>query len=228
MALDKEKQKLLIVGVLGLVVLGVGAFQFMSSSSPPVSTTEKKPEPDKQAEPGQTGDALAGIVASTSLPRDPFVPGRLPEQPKPATDTVKPTNPPTQQESAGSRRIGSRSTPSLPPLRPMSGNIDLGRGLPNPLGGEKASQTTPPGRTDDFNYSVSGVVVGQRPVAVFEDGSGKQLLVPLGGSINGQSRVIGIERGKVILEHRGKRLTLTTSGTTKDAGPSGGGKSGQK
>jgi hypothetical protein len=39
--------------------------------------------------------------------------------------------------------------------------------------------------------------------------------VPLGGQVEGGSRVVGIRDGVVIIEHRGKRLTKTVGGTSQ-------------
>jgi type II secretory pathway component PulC len=56
---------------------------------------------------------------------------------------------------------------------------------------------------------VRGIVIGNRSVAVFEDENGNQRLIPEGGSVDGQTRVKRIERGRVTVETQGKEKTLT-------------------
>ena len=63
-----------------------------------------------------------------------------------------------------------------------------------------------------FGYQVSGVIVGSKPAAVFTDSGGNQRLVPVGGSLDGDSKVISIDKGQVTVEHRGKKLRLPLGG----------------
>jgi hypothetical protein len=59
-----------------------------------------------------------------------------------------------------------------------------------------------------MRFQVKGVIVGQKPMAVIEDDNGSQRLVPLGGSVDSDSTVVGIEKGKVKIRHKGKNKTL--------------------
>ena len=76
------------------------------------------------------------------------------------------------------------------------------------------SQTGPD--PNQFSYTVSGVITGgNKPAAVFTDSSGNQRLVPVGGSLDGDSKVVAIDRGNVTIEHRGKKQRLSLGGNPK-------------
>ena len=93
----------------------------------------------------------------------------------------------------------------------------MGSGLGNPagttapIGGGNIglSKSAPLRQPTEFAYTLKGVLVGKKPMAVFEDDNGNQRLVPLGGSLDGDSKVVGIEKGKVRIRHRGKDQTHT-------------------
>jgi type II secretory pathway component PulC len=75
-------------------------------------------------------------------------------------------------------------------------------------GGAGLTQGAPLRQPGEFAYQVKGVIVGKKPMAVFEDDNGNQRLVPLGGSLDGDSKVVAIEKGKVRIRHHGKEKTL--------------------
>ncbi len=225
MALDKDKKKLVIVGVLGVLVLGIGAFQFMGSSPAPAKSGATKPtamtDAQPEVKPSDGKNDLSKMVASTLPQKDPFQPGTLPDDPSKA-QPEKPVEPPKAPVvrnplMRGTRRTGSDF--SVPPVSPMTGQLPdpTGQGGPtgpigaNGVGVQKGAPLRQPG---EFAYSVNGVVLGSRPAAVFQDDNGNQRLVPVGGSVDGDSRVVSIERGKVTVQHKGKKLTLTMGGGT--------------
>ncbi len=78
-------------------------------------------------------------------------------------------------------------------------------------------QVTPTGPDPSaFGYTVSGTMTGgDKPVAVFTDSNGNQRLVPVGGSLDGDSKVISIEKGSVVIEHRGKKQRISQGGNPK-------------
>lgn len=224
MALDNDKKKLVIIGVLGVVILGVGAFQFMGGSSnpPKPAATKSAPKADvaNGAQPKDAKDDLSKMVASTLPQRDPFQPGTLPDDPSRPQPPKPEVEPPKQVKNPlmkGTRRAGSNY--SVPPVTPMTGQLPdpTGAGGPSgPIGanGMNVQPGKPLRQPGEFAYSVNGVVLGSRPAAVFQDDNGNQRLVPVGGSVDGDSRVVSIERGKVTVQHKGKKLTLTMGGGT--------------
>ncbi len=90
----------------------------------------------------------------------------------------------------------------LPEATPNGGGVPL----PNGAGQKMPS-------IDDFPYTVSGTVMGERPcVVITENGSGQQKLVPVGGSIDGDSQVVSISKGTVTVRHRGKTKSFPVGG----------------
>lgn len=223
MALDKDKKKVLIVGVLGVVVLGVGAFQLLggSSEAPKPAVTKSAAKADaKTVDPdAEQKKEISKLVASSLPQKDPFEPGTLPDDPtkvQPKTEPEPPKAPTKSPLMRGTRRTGSNY--SVPPVSPMvgqlpdpSGSIGSGQPGPNGVGLQPGKPLRQPG---EFAYSVNGVVLGNKPAAVFQDDNGNQRLVAVGGSVDGDSRVVSIERGKVTVQHKGKKLTLTMGGGT--------------
>jgi hypothetical protein len=96
----------------------------------------------------------------------------------------------------------------IPPFQ-----IETGGRLPG--AGEVGLTATGPDPSA-FSYRVSGVIVGARPAAVFTDPQGNQRLVSVGSSLDGDSKVVAIERGQVTVEHRGKKLRLSLGGTPNE------------
>lgn len=216
--MNNEKKKLVILGVLAVVVVGIGAFSFMGGSKPAPAATESttastEPEPEATAEgdPSQTSEALPGDPAqdldgdgqpdsphptqfaglqnvNDLAPRDPFEP--------PAGAVVKKATPAPQPAPA----------PRVAVSQPHGG-IDKGnRPWGPPIDG--GSELAPPVSIAP-TYRVKGILLGKRPVAVFEDSTGNQRLVPLGGSLDGDTQVTDISKGRVTIRHKGKETTLT-------------------
>src|SRR5207237_5169748 len=103
--------------------------------------------------------------------------------------------------SRGHDRLGG----TIPPFDPTNSGAPAGGTGSPAVGLSNAPVLRQP---DEFGYKVKGVILGDKPMAVFEDDNGNQRLVPLGGSVDGDSRVIGIEKGKVRVKHRGKPQSL--------------------
>jgi len=215
--MKNDKQKLLIIGVLGVVLIGVGAFSFMPKKASPDKKTEA--DPKVTAEKAETPQEraikeLAKLVEGPLPPRDPFAVRRLANDTPQATTTpqTQQTPPVTNQRPPRNNsmpRIGTEIPPATMPgyLLPNTTGGPLSAGPRT--GGPGLEGSKPLRNANEFAYSVKGVIVGANPMAVFEDDKGHQRLVPLGGSIDGDSRVVGIDRGRVTIKHRGKAKTLT-------------------
>jgi hypothetical protein len=222
-----DKKKLMVLGALVAVMLGVGAFTFLGGSPtpPPADVTAKKDEEtkedgaktvkvDEQGNPvvGEEADPPKNPLYAADLPqRDPFQENALPGEvlPPSAQQLPKvPTLPPVKR--GGSRRTsgggGAGYSPFPPP--PLSGS------LPGVGGGTVSVSPTGPDPSS-FGYSLSGTMTGQRPIAVFTDSNGNQRLVPVGGSLDGDSKVVAVEKGSVTIEHRGKKQRLSLGGNPK-------------
>lgn len=208
-----DKKKLLILGALAVVILAVGGFTLMGGqpATPAASTSETKVDEangtgtgtEVAEETSGTDDAngatapakqFAGLQAVNDLaPRDPF-------QAPAGFKTAKAVPPPTPQPTpVKATHTGPKNDPGLKPWNPgpLAGTV--------PGGGQPLPQNLPVTPT----YKVKGVLMGAKPLAVIEDSNGGQKLVPLGGSIDGDTQVTGIRKGQVTIRHKGKETTLT-------------------
>jgi hypothetical protein len=156
-------------------------------------------------------------TVATSLPqRDPFTPADLaPTEtaaaatpPVPAANPAP--NPAPQRDRVVRRRTGGGGGlgGNLPPFA-----IDKTGQLPGANGSVSLSPN-PDAALDPsaFSYKVSGLIVGNKPAAVFTDSQGNQRLVTVGGSLDGDSQVTSIDRNRVTVRHRGKTMRLTVGG----------------
>ena len=205
----------MVLGALVILVIAVGAFQFMggkpAASDATVATTDADAGDGTTGVEGEEGtdgtvgeegvdgevqpvNAIGDVVASLPV-RDPFQPSQGMED----STTPKVVEPPKTVTEPRPPRVASNggNTPYNP---------GIGGSLPElgGFGGGQLTPTTPP----EPAFRVVGILVGERPIAVFEDDGGNQRLVPLGGSIDGDTKVTKIEQGKVTIERHGKAKTL--------------------
>ncbi len=205
-----DKKKIIVVGVLALAVLSVGAFQFMGGGPPPPARAKKKSTvAQDQAKEDQAKQLEVEKLVAGALPqRDPFMPAVLPIDP--STKTVDPKQPEPPKPNAsrnrgGTNRFATGGGQSMPPMDPMGG-------LPSATGDIGMQPGQPLRQPGESGLTVSGTVTGNHPVAVLKDENGNQRVVALGGQIDPDTRVVGIEKGKVTIERKGKRQTLSPSG----------------
>lgn len=189
-----DNKKKLVFGALVVALLGVGAFQFVGGSGEAPKPAAAEPKKDE-------AKTLALLHPSVPpLPaRDPFTPGRLPGAPEPE-----------QKQSEPAKGAGGSAPPSMGGSQPP---MTWGDQLPQ-IGGGQGTETVPvTPQAPVFPYTLIGVVAGETPAAVFTDTTGSQRLVTQGGSLDGDSRVLSIERGKVKIQFGKETLTLTIGGT---------------
>lgn len=219
--MNNDKKKMMMLGGLGLVLVAVGAFQFIPKTSAPVApaatdtaAAEKKTDgPDKSAKSDdpQRDEVIAMVTPLAK--RDPFAPQTAMEDTQP-TNSVMPEQQPTFKPVKSPQSLGGGTGPRDPfPNNPGMKPFDPSGGagtLPAPGddGHVRLADAKPLRQPGDLAFEVKGVVVGDKPMAVFEDDSGNQRLVPLGGSLDPDSKVVGIEKGKVRIRHKGKEKTL--------------------
>lgn len=197
----KEKQQMMIIGLLVAVMLGVGVFQFTAGSAPEpapaAAPNEAEKEATKKAE--EEKEKLAVLNPTVSKPysqRDPFQPAEfsakkeepVPEPPKPSGGGYRPPRIPGHVK--------------LPPLGP-GGEF-----------GEPREGGVPPMPVEEpkFGYTVSGVIVGSQSAAVFKDAQGNQILVKAGAPIDGDAKVLSIKKGKVTVQFHNKTIELPVGG----------------
>lgn len=182
-----DKKKTLIVGVLFVVVVLVGTFQFMSSGTPPpphAATEEKKPQATAAKDVKPVPNPL---FAADLAVRDPFKGDDLEKKPDPIKDPLP----------APTTKRGDHTT--LPPAFGGPGRGDL-----------KIAPVKPPEPV--FGYALAGVILGDVPAAVFIDSQGGEKLVRLGGQLDPETQVIEIEKGHVSVRFNAHRLTLSIGG----------------
>lgn len=196
--MQADKKKLIIVGVLGVVVLSVGAFQFLGSAPPaPAPAPAKKVETKELVADASVTAPKNPLFDNPLAIRDPFEPPAS-EKPK-APEVIKPASPPSTMSG------------KLPPVD-IGGPIGGGS-----FGGDKGN--TPVIMAEpkfDFTYTVSGVMLGAKPLVIFSDAQGNQRIVPLGGSIDADTTVLHIEKQSVNVRFHGKSLRLTVEGNPND------------
>lgn len=192
--MNREKKQLLVVIVLAVLILAVGAFQFMKGSEPePVASTKKdeaKPnDPAKDAKLAKLYPELMPLAQ-----KDPFLPASFVNN-KPEQPVTPPADPkPVKQVETG-----------LDPLPPDGWVIPGGDPKVEPL-----KPVTPPKPV--FGYILVGIVEGAHPSAVFDDGKGNQQLVEVGQGIGPNATITKITRGKVHVKFNAETLVFNVGG----------------
>lgn len=214
-----DKKKKIALGSLVFAIAAVGAFQFTTGSSGPDTTkaSGKKVDAKAQDQAKATGhsenlynvdqDSNSAIITASALPaRDPFDGSAW--QPKP--EDFKPV-PEANPEVVKPRASAKRSSGLVPPFNPsMSGIPDINGNTIKFEPGKPAPVEA------QFGYGIAGVITGARPAIVVSEPNGVQRIVQLGGHIDGDSMVIGIERGKVTIRFKDKTLTMNVGGTSNE------------
>ncbi len=189
----KDKQKLIIVGVLGVLVIGIGAFQFMGGE-PPKKPVAKKAATDAEAKKATESTEpvdekkidLGRLIAGTLPQRDPFRPVDIPAVPDPKpsgqpTEAAKPdavaqTPPKPEPTRPRQPNMGSMRPPSMSgqaPMNPMAGLPPEGAIGGGP--GVAIQSAAPLRQPGEPAYSVAGVVIGKEKMVVLQDDNGNQL-----------------------------------------------------
>ncbi|MBS1720709.1 MAG: hypothetical protein JST35_09715 [Armatimonadetes bacterium] len=215
-----DKKKIIIMGALGVAILGVGAFQLMGGSPPPAPAAEAKKGLDKpdfeQGKDGEKKDLKNPQYANLLPQRDPFAQPNIPELAAPAQPPV-PTTPTPATTQGGSKSSGRKiRVPSTyggdgePQIRPLPLGGEIGKGGVPPVGGGAMAG---PGLKVEPTYTVTGVIVGKKPAAVFVDSQGNQRLIQEGQMIDDDAKVVGIEKGKVRIRRKdGKEHSIELTG----------------
>jgi hypothetical protein len=221
-----DKKKIVVLAVLALAIVAVGAFQFVSSGKPapaPAAAAKTTPEEGSEVTKAEAGseaataeysadsagaegenDPMKKLYAMGLSSRDPFTPGvALPKNPD-IKEAPKPTASPVARPSRPWKGGGGISIPPMLPgnsFDPNSLNVDpqggAPVGLPN-VGPE---------------YSVSGVIRGETNAAVIADSQGHQRFVREGQDLDGDTKVVSVQKGQVILRKKdGKTVKLNVGG----------------
>lgn len=210
-----EKKKLIVIGALTVVMLGIGAFQIVKGSShapapaPAVVATT--------AAPAAKGDATSSTNKDDS------------QAAQQANDLVKgsyPAHDPFKPLVDANAVPASQTPPSAPASKPLTQRVAKGELFPKfpiqkdgQLPGASTQGLTVPIKpaAPDSGYALAGIIMGRKPAAVFVDAQGAQHLVQLGGSLDGDTRLVDLDRGHVVLRVKDQTKTLTLGGGNSSA-----------
>lgn len=203
--MNKEKKQLAVMGVLLVLVLGIGAFQFMGGTPeapPPAGLTKEEErvaaEQKKQEEEAKT--AIKNPEFANSLPqRDPFQVAGFALTAK--VEETPPTPAPIPDPKPEKSKI------RRPKLNPLSGELP---GLNS--GPETLVPAEPP--KPKFEFSLIGIVTGSEPAAVFTDPSGNQRMVEPGQSLGSNAQVLSISKSTVKVRFINETLVLKVGGNS--------------
>lgn len=241
--MSKNTRQILLLVTLAVVMIGVFAFQFGLLDA---FTGKEKPEVVAAPEAGTKvavnlenapeatpqDEAVKGLLQMLSqaelTPRDPFSGGELSGRDPNASAAATPSAPPT---SAPAPR--PRSPRPNPSPRPMPGGYEdyippaMIQGLPRAGDAPMGSGDVPTGPlvvgspaepAQPAQMRVKGTLVGRKPMAVVEDGSGNQRLVRLGAEVAPGVTVVGIQNNRVVVRENGKEKTLTIEERSREPG----------
>ena len=199
--MNKEKKKLLVVGVLALAVVGVGAFQFMGHKPKVVAKSDKDPSKAMLVADAAVKDPEADLkryivplMSPADSPRDPFTP-----------QAVIIDEPTTQDNHA-----------LIPAPGSIGGNREInvnGQGPKGPIN-PNFSQIDPNGLSlSPINSGpvLRGVIIGKQNMAIIENANKEQVLV-WEGKMFGNWTVVAISDTEVVLNNQGKVMKLALAG----------------
>jgi hypothetical protein len=212
--MKKDKKQMLVLGALVLLVLAIGAFQFMGSKPKPVAakhSASDKPKDDPlvasvDPEKDPMKDYIEQMIATSSTPRDPFAPQAVViDEPEP-----QPVDPGTVAPH--------RTDPGSTMPRPEIGTGSTG-GQVDPLYvdpqivPDNGNNTAP--TTNGQPFALTGVMIGKsKKLCMLLLRDGQQTLVREGQSFgpNMETTVVTITEEYVVLRHLGKEITLGLNG----------------
>ena len=206
--MNREKKQYVVIGVLALLIVGVGAFQFTRSDPPPPPAAKKdtakvKPENEVAAVTPLLYPELGPLQSKDPFEISAFVTGSVPQQPTPTTQGTTPGG--SRLSEAGKRAVKDidYGGPTLP---------WQAAGITGDKGKEEVVPVTPPKPV--FGYTLVGLIDGDHPMAVFDDGKGNQQLVEAGQSVGSSATVTKISGGKVRVRFNAETLVFNVGGNT--------------
>ena len=196
---DKKQTKQIVVfGVLLAIFAGYGAFKFMGKKAPPTPQAHKPAalalthttEPAKSVEP-DSGSLALGVTPSVTK-KDPFTPSF-------GEDNENPS------KVAELRPRGRAMGPLVPNIQglPNIGAIPRTSGFAASSG--ESGLPLP-------EFQVTGVIVGDKNVAIVQFGQDGRQVVREGQFIGGRYRVLSINKGGVVLKGDGRTIHLKLGG----------------
>ncbi|GBC91848.1 hypothetical protein HRbin15_00307 [bacterium HR15] len=191
------------IGVLSLILVSVGVWQWRSMSGHKPSARPGSTAPSGQVRntPASTTPSGQAEVSASFAPfpaRDPFRP------------TVAVMNIPNRvaQPAKTSAKSPVRAITGTPPVPPLA--------LPAP-GGLEVKQVEKPEPPPVPNWTLVGVVQGPRTIAILKDSEGNRRFVQMGDKLEDGWRIRRIERGKLTLQNGQRTISIHVGGSTAES-----------
>lgn len=198
----KQTTQLIVLGVLLAGFAGYVAFSLMGKKAAPKPQTAAAPSRTAtgqamtpEAEPTRPAVEFDYTAIPAGTKRDPF---------EPAFAATPSEQAPVVRAPIKDRRTTVRMRgPVVPP-------IGVGVAPIPPLGGIGTGMSGPP---PDPEFQVSGVVMGDKRLAIMRAGEQDRLIVGEGQRIAGEYQVVSVTTDKVVLRHEGRKISVKLGGT---------------
>jgi hypothetical protein len=217
--MSKDKKQLVVVGVLVLVVLAIGAFQFMGMRPKPVAKEDEPKKEDKGEIVAQNDvqdpvkTMVEQLTGQASMPRNPFeAQAVVLEDEKETTTQPDPeiTNgngnvgrPPNGYKSEIG--VGGFGGAQVEPVDPTNGN-----GL---NGNSNITNGQPVQYSGDAPYILRGVIIGRKTMCMLQDAKGRDHLVREGENVPGTDHtILSITQKEIKINYQGRVRTLVLAG----------------
>jgi hypothetical protein len=194
--MTKQKKQMIVVGVLLLAVLAVGAFQFMGPKPKPAAADDADVDKKDQTLVAVTtidpvASAIDLLLNQPGSPRDPFVPQAVLIDPEPVRQPHEVIVRPPDEITSGTEPWN----PRVP-----DGSIT----------GQIGTEVIP----DSAPFTLRGVMIGRKNLAVIELAGGRQILLAEGEKFGpgSNSIVLAVSENEVVIKVNGKVQTLPLGG----------------
>lgn len=198
----KQLRQIIVLGILFLAATGYGAYQLFFTGSTSASTKgSATTASEQQAQNAEQQTTTPSWFSSSEPTRDPFV---IPPQ----FDNLK------QSQMQNTRPASPRVAPppsvsALPPMPVMP----VSSGTNGNAAASATNQSAPAAQPEpEPNVRVTGVVVGNYPVAILQPEGGSQRIVQPGSQLEGGYVLRTVSREGIVLEKDGKTVTLRPGG----------------
>lgn len=215
MKLDKKQiPQLVVLGLLTLLCIGYVSFTVArgSKTPQPAQSAQKSADDSKSSadtsEPG-TDIVLTRAQSGGSEPqsrRDPFVPQKL--YGSETTGPAQVSTPQISQQTRSHVQIVRNPSASVPPINPFKGFSQMES--PLPVAAAKSVQTVQ--QEPDPQLVITGVIRGEKDVAIIRSGESGRHIVREGQLIDGRYKVISISDDGAVLVYKKYRIHLKLGG----------------